>query len=198
MATYQNEYMDLIIQTDRLTVRPLAMEDIDLVIDLFTDEEVTRYFSDEPMTEKEISNNMHLYIRRGIEGAIGIWCICDNQSDEKLGTVALLPLPINIDDTDWNLLNDDQPLDYEVEVGYFLKPQAWGKGLATEAAKAMVDFYFENLDCEELVGIIDDKNNASRNVLLKSGLKEIGRRKAYQMMCPGFVITRSEWLARNE
>ena len=76
---------------------------------------------------------MKTWVRRGGDGSIGVWCIKDRQSQAKLGTGALLPMPIEEDDTDWDLVVPGQLPDAEIEIGYFLKPSAWGIGIATEA-----------------------------------------------------------------
>ncbi len=73
----------------------------------------------------------------------------------------------------------------------------WGKGYATEATKRLLKFAFEETPLEELVATIDPQNTASRRVLEKCGLVHEGIRRAYAVECPGFRITRQQWLERN-
>lgn len=61
------------------------------------------------------------------------------------------------------------------EVFYGISPEHWGNGYATEAAKRMLQFGFEELMLKEIVGFREEKNPASGRVLEKAGLKLIGK-----------------------
>ena len=75
-----------------------------------------------------------------------------------------------------------QPLEHkgpEVELGYDLHPDVWGQGLATEAARAVVQAARGPLGLDRVVAVVKPANAASRRVLEKAGLREAGRRGAY-------------------
>ena len=75
-----------------------------------------------------------------------------------------------------------QPLEHlgpEIEVGYDLHPRAWGRGLATEAARAVMGYAFGALGLERVVAVVKPDNLASQRVLEKAGLRPIGTRFAY-------------------
>jgi RimJ/RimL family protein N-acetyltransferase len=180
--------VDLQLTTKRLTLRPLLMSDAGLVIEMFTDHQIMKYAGG-PISEEKITEEMALYIRRGGKGCVGVWCICDRANGEALGSIALLPLPIDQDDTDWEQLLENQLPDGEIEIGYFLKRAAWGKGYATEAAERLLRFAFEDSPLEEVVAVIDPKNKSSRRVLEKIGFLSTGTRRAYGQKLPGFSIT---------
>ena len=185
--------MNLVLHSERLTLRPFGESDVDIALELFTNREVLRYAG--PRKEPEvIREEMPIWVRRGGNGCIGVWCITDSGSGEKLGTVALLPMPVEEDDTDWNLVVAGQMPAADVEVGYFLKRPAWGRGFATEACKRILQFAFEDSPLNEVVASFDEDNDASRNVLLKSGFVDRGRRRCYGEDGPDFRITREEWL----
>lgn len=59
----------------------------------------------------------------------------------------------------------------EVEVLYALGEESWGKGYAFEGAKASVQYAFQELNCEKLIGLTKPDNKASQNVLEKLGMK---------------------------
>jgi RimJ/RimL family protein N-acetyltransferase len=61
-----------------------------------------------------------------------------------------------------------------IEVGYRLLPEYWGKGLATEGTKALIDYGFKDCKLEKVVAITHPQNKASQKVLLKCGLKQKG------------------------
>lgn len=183
----------LMFETDRLSFRPLELDDLDLAIEQWTDPEVAKYVTGAAVSPDTLRREMPLYIRRCAGGWIGIWVLTCKISGEKLGTAILLPMPVEADDTEWDLLGTDTIPDRQIEVGYILKRSAWGKGYATEACRRMIRFGFEQTPLDEIVATIDPDNEASRRVLLKSGLRETGTIRAYAMDIPGFRITRAEW-----
>jgi ribosomal-protein-alanine N-acetyltransferase len=83
----------------------------------------------------------------------------------------------------------------ETEVGYLLDKAYWGRGLATEAARACVRFGFEHLDLPEIVGIVHPDNAASQRVLEKAGLSCVERTVYFNMDCYRYVVSRSSWRA---
>ncbi len=58
---------------------------------------------------------------------------------------------------------------YEVEVAYLIDKSYWGRGLATEAARAITDYGFGTLELTRLVSLIDEENRASQRVAEKVG-----------------------------
>jgi [ribosomal protein S5]-alanine N-acetyltransferase len=62
----------------------------------------------------------------------------------------------------------------EIEVGYRLRYGAWGSGYATEGARALVAYGFDDLGLHRIVGLTHPDNAASQQVLLKAGLADIG------------------------
>jgi len=184
--------MSLDLLTDRLRLSPLVDSDIDLSLEMFTDPEVVEFVCD-LMTDDEIRKEMSNWTKRGGNGCIGIWCISDCNSNEKYGSVFLLPMPIDDDDTDYSLIVPDRMPEAEIEIGFALKRSAWGKGYATEACKRLLQFAFEETPLNEVVASFYEENIASRNVLEKSGLFDRGRMWCCGEDSPNFRITRDEW-----
>ena len=87
---------------------------------MFTDEQVMQYAGG-TTPKKKIVGEMQMYTRRGGNGCVGVWCICDQTTGDSLGSIALLPLPTDKDDTDWGQLIEDQLPASEMEIEYFLK-----------------------------------------------------------------------------
>lgn len=185
--------MNLILTSERLLLRPLAACDLDIAVDILTDPAAMKYVT-KTYTREQVAEELPINVRRCAGGAIGIWCMIDRASEEKLGTAVLLPLPIEEEDTDWDLVVGDELPEAEIEIGYLLKRAAWGRGYATEACRRLLRFAFEDADLDEVVAVTDPKNAASQKVLRKSGLIEEGLRPAYATQCPGFRITRRQWL----
>lgn len=187
--------MNLVLETDRLVLKPLAEGDVDLCIEMFTDPEVMKYIR-EPSSRAEVIEKMPIRCRRGGGGSIGVWCVTDRATGERLGTSVLIPLPINRDDTDWSLLDGPKFPPGEIEVGYILKPSAWGRGVATEVCSRLLKFAFEETPLKEVVAVTDPENTASKNVLTKCGLSYEGTRRAYNYDdVPAFRINKADWTA---
>jgi ribosomal-protein-alanine N-acetyltransferase len=184
--------MKLELHTERVLLTPLAMTDLDIALELWTDPEVVEYICEVP-TESEIRHEMPDAIKRGGNGGIGIWCIVDRKTREKLGSTYLLPLPIDEEDTDFSLVVMGRMPDAEIEIGYFLKRAAWGRGYATEVCERLLQFAFQEVSLKEVVASIDEDNVASRKVLEKSGLLDRGRTRCYGKDSPIYRITRDEW-----
>jgi len=83
--------------------------------------------------------------------------------------------------------------DAEIEIGFFFKPTAWGRGYATEVCKRLLRFAFKEVSLDEVVASVDEENVASKKVLEKSGLINRGRTRSYGKYSPIYRITRDEW-----
>ncbi len=186
--------MNLELLSDRLRLTPLELTDLDLSIALWTDPEVVRYIC-EAMTEREVAEEMADAVRRGSDGEIGIWCVADRITGEKLGSTYLLPMPIEEDDIDYKLIVMGQMPDADIEVGYFLKRSAWGRGYATEICARMLRFTFQETSLKEVVASVNAENVASKNVLEKAGFHYAGRARCWGENSPIYKITRDEWTA---
>ncbi len=185
--------VNLELETDRLLLRPLVENDWEMALETFMDPEVMKFVADVG-SEEALAGEMKTAIRRGAGGRIGVWCVLQRETGEKLGTAILLPLPIEEDDTDWSLVQEDRYPDADIEVGYILKRSAWGNGYATEACRRLVQFAFEETELDEIVAVTDPRNAASQKVLRKCGLRDEGLRRAYAEECPAFRISRQQWL----
>ena len=78
----------------------------------------------------------------------------------------------------------------EIEVGYRFLKEHWGQGYATESAQASVDFGFDELGLERIVAVALETNTASRRVLEKCGLNEIGLVHVYGLEHVKYEIAR--------
>ena len=143
------------IQTSRLTLRLLQPTDAVMLHRIYQTDEVLRFFPNPnppPLdkVERFIAGQQEQWETRGY----GNWGILPNEEREVIGWVGLQFLPE---------LN-------ETEVGYLLDKPFWGKGLATEAASASLQFGFEHFDFPYVIALVHPENMASRRVLEKCGM----------------------------
>jgi RimJ/RimL family protein N-acetyltransferase len=100
--------------------------------------------------------------------------------------------PIGMVGVDWR--EPDAP-----ELGYWLGVEYWGQGFGTEAARAVIDFTFEEFDVEHLISGARVTNPSSRNILEKCGFQwsgvELHRFEAIGSSTPVdcFKLSRSVW-----
>jgi len=81
----------------------------------------------------------------------------------------------------------------EVEVGYGLARRAWGRGLATEAARASLRYGFESMGLARIVAVVNPANHASRHVVEKLGLRHVKVARHYGADLDYFEIGRAEF-----
>ena len=191
MRILQNQNLEFV--SARLFLRPLRESDVDLVLELFTDPEMMEYAGG-PVKSERIRTEMAASVQRGADGSIGVWCICKAQTKEPIGTIALLPLPVEAEDTEWELVCTGEMPEGDIEIGYFLRKDEWGQGYVSEAVSRVLEFAFSVACLEEIVAVIDPRNAASRKVLERTGFLSEGDRWAYRETCPGFRIAKSDWL----
>jgi [ribosomal protein S5]-alanine N-acetyltransferase len=143
--------------TERFVLRRFAESDAPLLAAMNMDPEVMRYIRPPDTDPDEALERARAIIARQ-RGNYGLWAIEDKSTGEFLGWGALKDL-------------DGNP---EIEVGYGLRRQAWGRGVATEVARELVRYGFEDLGLERIVAVTQPPNMASRNVLTKLGMTYLG------------------------
>ena len=141
-----------VIETERLALRHLTMDDLDALALIYRDSEVRKYFPEGTLTREELEWIIDVYY--GQHG-FGLWATTYKQTNEFIGRCGLLP---------WTI--DGRS---EVEVAYLLAKAYWGRGLGTEAARAILAYGFEQLHFSRLICLIDPANEASVNVAMKIG-----------------------------
>jgi RimJ/RimL family protein N-acetyltransferase len=147
--------------TERLQLRPWRPTDREPFAALNADPEVVRYVRDgRPMTRAESDALLDAIDAHWAQHGFGLWCAAPRADpDACLGFVGLA-VP--------SFLPSVMPA---VEVGWRLARAAWGRGLATEGARASLDHAFGELALESVVSIIDPGNERSVRVAEKLGMR---------------------------
>ena len=150
------------IETERLLLRAFTPDDFEAFAAMRADAEVMRFIGQAgPRTREQAREWLEENERGWIETRFGIWAVVEKANGELAGWCGLARL----DGTE------------EVEVGYGLGRRAWGRGLATEAARASLRYGFERLGLRRIVAVVYPANHASRHVVEKLGLRyvKVGR-----------------------
>jgi RimJ/RimL family protein N-acetyltransferase len=145
------------IETPRLVLRHWRDDDIEEFHRLNNDERVMRFFATRRTREQCLE--LFALIRKGIaEHGIGFCALVDRQTDRAFGFGGL------------GRVSFEASFTPAVEVGWWLAPEYWGKGLATEAANALLEHGFTECGLDEIVAFAVHNNHASTAVMRRIGM----------------------------
>ena len=140
------------LDTDRLVLRPFLLSDFDAFAAIAADPETTRFIGgvrDRVEAWRWMAATMGHWWLRGF----GVWAVEERQSGQLIGRVGL-----------------QQPEGWpEVEVAWLIARSHWGRGYATEAARAAIAYGFEQLHLDHIISLISQENVASVRVAEKAG-----------------------------
>jgi RimJ/RimL family protein N-acetyltransferase len=144
------------IKTKRLRLRAFTPDDLDDLYLVFGDAEVMTYITGgKPRTREATETGLLRTIEGWHNRGFGLWAVVEKDKGRVIGYCGL----IFLDDTT------------EIELAYGLAKSSWGKGFATEAARASLRFGFEELKLERIVAVVNPQNVSSQRVLEKLGMK---------------------------
>ncbi|RYU97305.1 GNAT family N-acetyltransferase [Emticicia agri] len=111
---------------------------------------VMKYITGHALTTEEA---IQRYLRYTEDPVFGNYFVIDNSTQKVIGIIKFV---------------EEHP--GEIEIGYSLFEEYWGKGYATEMAEAMVAYALEQLKPQKIIGYVDSRNPASQKILEKMGL----------------------------
>lgn len=201
----REEAVEILLRTERLTLRRFEPTDGDHLFELDGDPAVMRYLSGGRATPRAVIDEeilprfLHHDDRHRV---FGFWAAIERSSGEFLGWFGLRP--------------HDAAHPEEIALGYRLHRRAWGRGLATEGALALVASAFAEPGVERVVASTYQDNVASRRVLEKLGMtvRRRYRLTPEELQATGtfdaadlevwdgddleYELTRAAWQARRE
>ena len=146
---------DVVIETERLRLRPYRQEDLEELHAMFSDAEHMRHYP-HPFSLEESQAWLDRNLDRSERLGFGLWFAEDRKTEAFVGTIGLTLQPVE----------DDE----HVEVGWHVRPGRKGEGLAPEGAAAARDWAFANLDVDHLIALVRVGNSASARVAEKIGM----------------------------
>ena len=153
--------MNVIVETKRLYLREVCMDDVDDLYEMDADAEVHKYIENKPVTTKQqIIDVISMLQQQYRENGIARWAVIDKDTNECLGWAGLKYYTES--------LNNHH---YFYELGYRFKRKHWNKGYATEACTAIINYGFTHLNTNVMYAITHIENNNSINVLKKLGFQ---------------------------
>jgi RimJ/RimL family protein N-acetyltransferase len=151
--------LQVFLETERLVLRRFTSADVDHLCDLDGDPDVMRFLNGGTPTPRAVIETEILprFLRSYQRFAgFGVWAAIEKASGEFLGWFSFRPP------------DGGEPV--EVELGYRLRKAAWGKGYATEGARALIRKGFTELGVRRVVAATYQDNVASRRVMEKVGM----------------------------
>jgi RimJ/RimL family protein N-acetyltransferase len=171
-----------VIITPRLRLRPWRVEDSDAALRIFGQDEVARWLAP-AMDKVRDTAAMHDLIQRWVdaddetERPTGRWAVEDLATGGVVGAAAVLPLP---------------PLGEDLEIGWQLAPEAWGRGFATEAGHALAHYAFSRGE-DEVFAVVRPRNTRGTATARRVGMEWVGETdKYYDLRLQVFRLRKGE------
>lgn len=164
-----NDYFSAvpILETERLILRPFCYDDIKKYIEIIHDSRVQTFmggslrdFYEEPHISNWLNNVNNRLLK---SKTVFTWCIELKSTNEVIGEIDL-----------GGFVKKSM-----AEIAYFLTPEYWGQGFATEAVQRVTDFGLQELKLHRIQAKVMPENIASLSVLKKTGYIEEGVLKKY-------------------
>jgi RimJ/RimL family protein N-acetyltransferase len=146
---------DIILETKRLIIREHVLSDTPFFFTLNSNYNVVKYTGDSSFkTIEEAEKIVQYVINQYKENGYGRWLVTEKETGNPIGWCGL------------KFHTDTK----ETDIGYRLLESAWGKGYATESAKACIDYGFNYFNLNRIIGDAIKENTASINVFKKLGM----------------------------
>ena len=174
------------IETERLILRPFRESDLDHEFRIVGDSE-TMSFYPKPYTREEVSRIISKNIQTFKTSGYGLFAVLHKETGDYLGDCGITIQIIDGKE--------------EFEVGYRIRKESWGHGIAPEAARAMVAYGFEKLGLKRLYSYMAKDHHQSRRTAEKTGmtlLKEYRNPRNRDILTTVYVIENKDgWNQRN-
>ena len=146
--------MGHVLTTERLVLRPVTAQDHAALLAHWTLPDVRRFlFDGAALSAAEVTETIEDSVRDFAAGGYGVWLIGEEDGAGLVGTAGLRPLE-----------------ELGLEIFYSLAPGSWGRGYATEAARAVVEYALGPLGLPEVLAEVDEGNAASVAVVKRLGM----------------------------
>ena len=171
-----------VIETERLVLRMFRESDTDAYAEMVSDPEVMRFLGGgQPVPRAEAWRNMAMILGHWQLRGYGMWAVEEKATGEMVGRVG-----------PW------RPEGWPgLEVGWTLRRRFWGRGFATEAARASMNYAFTALEQTRVISLIAPENVNSIRVAERLGEKPEGEWEVFGTKVIVYAVGREEWSGRG-
>lgn len=149
----------IVLETERLRFRSHLPEDLDAFCEIEADPEVRRFVGGKPRTREAAERKFRVHLSEHA-GRLRLWAAVLKETGRYIGYCGVYPR-----------FGHKGPIRGEGSLGFTLSRTYWNRGLATEAARAFVDFGFRDLGLRRIVASVQAGNLASTHILEKLGFR---------------------------
>jgi ribosomal-protein-alanine N-acetyltransferase len=171
-----------ILETPRVILRPFREEDLDLLAQLMANTDFMR-FSLGVFSREQTAGFLGKVIGWECRGLPSQFAVIHRKDNRLIGYCGFFHQQVDGAD--------------EIEIGYRLHPDYWNQGLATEAAQAVRDHGFADLNLPRLISLIHPDNRPSQRVAEKNGMQREKETVFRGFPTLVFAIKREAWLAQH-
>lgn len=174
------------LRTERLLLRPIAEQDADAVYDYLGREDVCRYLLHEPLSRAEVTSKVTEAAKSTAlrnDGDFARLAVVRDEGDAVIGEV---------------MLNIVSVATATAELGWIFSPHVAGRGYATEATRALLDFAFEALSAHRVIANLHPDNTRSSRLCERLGLRHEALHRADLWVKGGWEDTSSYAILRWE
>ncbi len=166
-----------ILETERLRLRVLRPEDEEPFSRICGDPHVMRFYP-QPWSAERAHGFIQFNIRLQSERGFSLWAVVHRETEQFIGFCGLIPQCVEGVE--------------EIEVGYMLHPEFWGRGLAPEAARASRDHAFRQLGVGRVISLINPHNQPSIRVAEKNGMRLDRQTEFNGRPCLVYAVSRGD------
>ena len=176
--------MNLILETERLILREMLPTDAEAMFKLDSNPNVVKYLGNKPFKSIDQSVNIINNVRKQyINNGIGRFSVVVKETNEMIGWAGIKFV------TD---IENDRTNFYDL--GYRLHEEHWGKGYASEATKAWLDYFFQTMKHPVLVASVNIDNFESNKIVKKFGFQLINTFDYEDLHCNWYELKKEDYL----
>jgi len=153
--------------------------DLDSIAELNADPEVMKYILP-PLSRDIVAQVIQWFQNEWTRLGYGCFALFEKESGKFVGQCGLQKL-------------EGKPESKEVEIAFIIAKSFWGKGYATEAVAAVLDFGFTNRGLSRIVAVTMEENSPSNKVLEKIGFQYQGNKRVYNRMVMYYSLDHEEF-----
>jgi ribosomal-protein-alanine N-acetyltransferase len=174
--------LNIHLETERFLIRNIETYDAEAMFEMDSNPKVHKYLGNKPITKIEEAKEIIKNIREQYEKfGIGRWAIATKDTNEFVG---------------WTGFKREEKLRPDrvyIDLGYRLREKFWRQGIATETARACLEYGFETLNYDEIFACADVDNLASNKILKNIGFQYIEDFEFEGIKIHWYGINAQEW-----
>lgn len=171
-----------VIETERLALRAFKNSDLEPYYEMMAEPDITRYLmSGEPMSRHDAWRSIATLAGHWMLHGYGQWALEEKASGRFVGRCGI------IEPEGWP----------QQEIGWVLHKNAWGKGYATEAAKAALQYAFEEMKLDKIISLIQPGNQGSVKVAERIGETYEKRIEIFGKQADVYSLTAKDYIEKR-